>query len=91
MKSKVFKIAHQIRNQFSNFSTALKAAWRIVKMEMGIKTPITFAKKDGELRDAVAIGCGSLITLEKGYLRFVEILDDGTEQWRSFRIKRLVF
>ena len=86
LKSKVFTIAHQIKSLFSNWSNALKAAWRIAKIFYGIPTDIIFAKKStGELREAKAIALGSLKTISKGYCRFIERLADGSEKWKSFR------
>ena len=90
MKSKVFKLAHSIKHFFNSFANALKAAWRIVKMQAGIKTNISFAKEDGEVREAEVIAISSLSTLEKGFVRFVEIVD-GVSQWRSFRLERMIF
>lgn len=90
MKSKVFKIAHQIKSFFSSFSEALKAAWKIGKLFFGISVNITFAKDTGEVREAKAVAVASLGTIEKGYIRFVEMLETGNTQWRSFRIERLI-
>ena len=90
-KSQVFTIAHQIRKYFSNFSQALKAAWRIVKIYAGRPTLIQFAKSSSELRKAKAIAAGSLKTITKGYVRFVELVENGLTQWRSFKIANLVF
>lgn len=90
MKSQVMTLAHQIKASFDNFSQALKAAWRIIKLKMGIRTKITFVKKTGEIREAVAIALGSLSTIEKGYVKFVELLEGGNSQWRSFRIQTLL-
>ncbi len=84
-------IAHKIKRLFTTFSDALKAAWMIVKLYLGKATKITFAKDTGELRTAKAIAIGTLSTIEKGYLRFIEMIGEGQTQWRSFRIGRLVF
>lgn len=89
-KSKLFKLAHKIKNLFENFSKALKAAWKIMKISMGIPTRIVFANSDGEERKALAINMGSFSTIEKGFVRFVEQLENGLTQWRSFRIERLI-
>ena len=91
MHSKVFTLAHQIKNLFVTFSDALKAAWRIIKIKMEIPVEIAFRKKDSdEVREAKAVGLGSLQTVEKGYLRFIEETEQGT-QWRAFRIANLIF
>jgi len=90
INSRAFKLAHQIKSTFKNFSQALRAAWMIVKLQAGVRTPIQFAKDTGEVREAVAIACGSLSTIEKGFLKFVEWVNDEKTQWRSFRIERLI-
>ena len=90
IRKEVFSLAHQIKATFATFGQALKAAWRIIKMKFGIATPITFAKSTGEIREAVALNCGSLSTIEKGFVRFLENIE-GRTQWRSFRIERLIF
>lgn len=84
-------IAHTIKNLFKSFSDALKAAWIIIKLHLGKSIEITFAKDTGELRTARAIAIGSLSTIEKGYIRFVEMIEEERTQWRSFRVERLVF
>lgn len=90
LKSKVFTIAHQIKAQFKNFSQALKAAWKIAKMHFGKNVTIEFAKNSGEVRTASVLAIGSLETLKKGFVRFVEMKADNTNQWRSFRLERLI-
>lgn len=90
MKSKVFRLAHSIKSNFENWSQALTAAWKIVKASLGYQVKVTFAKSTGELREANIIALGTLSTLEKGFCRFVEMVD-GKSQWRSFRLDRMVF
>jgi hypothetical protein len=90
MKSKVFKIAHQIKSQFENFSKALTAAWKIVKLSLGFAVQLMFAKECGEVREATAIAMSTTSTLEKGYFKFVEQIEGGT-QWRACRLERMIF
>jgi hypothetical protein len=90
MNSKVFKIAHQIKCFFQNFSDALKAAWKIAKLHFGKTVQLTFAKSTGEVREAKAIAMSTTATLVDGYFRFVEQIEGGT-QWRSCRLERLIF
>ena len=90
LSSRAMTIAHQIKKNFANFSTALRAAWQIAKISAGQRTNITFAKDGGELREAIAINCGSLQTIEKGFVRFVEWISEDKTQWRSFKIERLI-
>lgn len=90
MKKRVMTIAHQIKTQFDTFSDALKAAWKIAKLFAGRSVNLVFAKKDGEVREAKAIALGSIETLAKGYFRFVEQVENGT-QWRSCKLERMIF
>lgn len=83
-------IAHFIKATFNSFSQALTLAWKIVKANMKKLTKIKFAKKCGEVRTAT-MKYASLDTLSKGYVRFLEVLADGQEQWRSFRLERVIF
>ena len=89
INSVALSIAHSIKSNFITFSQALKAAWKIAKIFCGWPTAIRFVKDGGEVREAMAIACSSLKTLDQGFLRFVEALPNGRTQWRSFRIDRL--
>lgn len=81
--------AHKIKRYIKDWGKAQKAAWLIVRLNINIEQVISFAKKEtGEERKANAI-YANLDTIEKGYVRFVEILETGLEQWRSFRIANL--
>ena len=75
---------------FKSFSVALKAAWRILKIQSGKPTDITFIKTDtGEIRNAKALQVGTLSTMVEGYVKYMEEIN-GLFQWRSFRIANLV-
>ncbi len=90
-KSKVFRTAWQIlrSGNASSFKDALKKSWTICKISYGINTTINFVKEGtGELRTANAIQIGSMDTINKGFIRFVELIN-GVGQWRSFRIQNL--
>lgn len=91
MNGKALSLAHSIKLFFTSWSDAVTAAWKIVKMQAGIATPVTFAKSEGEVREATVIAIGSLSTLDKGFVRFVENTDNGGTQWRSFRLDRMIF
>lgn len=85
------KAAHLVRGWFDTFSEALKMAWRLYKMKFqDMPTPITFAKKCGEIRNAsvadLLFWCPS-----KGFARFSELLPDGSTQYRAFRFERVKF
>jgi hypothetical protein len=57
---------------------------------LGYPTEISFAKSTGEIRTAKVVAIGSLSTIERGFIRFVEIVE-GISQWRSFRIEKMIF
>lgn len=90
MQKRVMSMAHKIKGRFQTFSESLKAAWIIVKLSLGYYVNLTFAKDTGEIRKAQGIAMGSLSTIEKGFVRFLELLDEDRTQWRSFRIERLI-
>lgn len=75
---------------FKSFRLALKAAWKVLKIQAGIATDITYVKVDtGEIRNARALQFGSLSTIVEGYLKYMEEIN-GLYSWRSFRIANLV-
>lgn len=92
--SNAFKFAHAVKDFIKNWSKALRCGWLLAKLFMGSKVELTFNKVDkktGEVteRKAVAVAAGSMKTIEKGFVRFVEEIKNGT-QWRSFRFENLV-
>ena len=89
IKSKVMSLAHAIKEWFENFGQALRAAWKIIKLQAGYPVTLLFAKADGEVREAKAVAMSTTSTLEKGYFRFVEMVGDMT-QWRSCRLERMI-
>ena len=58
MRQKVMTLAHQIKEFFTNFSEALKFAWKKVKLQIKLASGITYfqfkKKSTGELRDVIA-------------------------------------
>lgn len=57
-KSRLFKMAHSIfrNNQVSNFSEALKAAWKAMKLKAQMAAGVVefaFRKADGSIRKAI--------------------------------------
>lgn len=93
-KRRVIQLASEIREHVNSWSEALKASWKITRMFFGMKVSFVFEKVDkvtGEMieRPATAIAIGSLKTIKKGFVRFLEEVGDRT-QWRSFRIERLI-
>ena len=91
VRSQVFSVAHSIKSNFNSFSEALKASWRIIKMNCNWSVEFTFLKKNGELRRAIGTATGKLETIKKGYVRFREQKEDGSETWKSFRVANLIF
>ena len=92
MKTKVFKTAWHLFKLgfFTSFGKALMAAYKIVRIYIGKPTNISYVKAEtGEIRDALAIKSGSLDTIEKGFVRYVEQIGDQFE-WRSFRVSNMV-
>lgn len=56
MRSKLFRIAHAIRNKFENFGQALAKAWRVMRIVLKMKNDyveFTYKKVDGSIRKAV--------------------------------------
>lgn len=50
MKSKVFKIAHKVKAEFSTWSEALRFAWTKVKLQRSLKElPVDIEKQEGGL------------------------------------------
>ena len=88
-KSKLFKIAHSIRTHFKTFGQALKTAWALLKISLGRITSISFEKKNtGEVRTA-KIERLFLGDVTNGAVKFIEILENGQTQIRSFRVELL--
>lgn len=93
MKSKLFKIAHNIKSQFDSFAEALKYAWRLIKLRAKMlkgQAEFSFLKKDGSIRKAV----GTLNVETKGtgseqYKTF-NFFDVESNGWRSFQITSLL-
>ncbi len=90
--TKALKMAHRIQKSgfTASFSESMKKGWILAKISLGIPTMISFAKTEtGEVREAKAIQLGSIGTIQDGYVRFIED-DNGTAQWRSFKIENLM-
>jgi hypothetical protein len=81
----IMSFAHALKNAFSyTLSTALKLAWKIIK-----SGSIAFVKETGEMRTA-NVKTFFNFDLKKGFVKFIEKLDDGAEQFRSMRFERIV-
>ena len=96
MRSKLFRIAHAIRNKFENFGQALAQAWKLirlqVKMMMG-NVRFSYYKVSGEVREAV--GTLSVAYESKGTGRELPAdsfmhYDCEAKGFRSFKIANLI-
>jgi hypothetical protein len=97
MKSRLFKMAWAIKNQFSTFAEALTHAWRTIKLQwalcLGVVT-FSYKKIDGSTR--VATGTLDSVPATKGTRRepnygLLTYFDLEKENWRSCRIDSLIF
>lgn len=99
MHSKVFKLAHEIRNEFATWSEALKLAWAKVKLQQALASgecKFTFKKKDGSLRPATGTLDQSKFNYEykgisqstKWYIQ--KYFDLDKQAFRSCDVRRLV-
>ena len=55
-KSKLFKLAHSIKDKFATFGEALRHAWKVFKLKHQMLTRnvrFQYRKVDGTIRDAV--------------------------------------
>lgn len=98
-KSKLFKIAHAImkKGEATNFSEALKAAWKAIRVYSNMlvgKVNFTFKKVNGEIRHAI----GTLINLDyvrktKGDSKNADVIsfwDCEKQAFRSFKAANLI-
>lgn len=100
-KSKLFKIAHAImkKGEAANFSEALKAAWKAIRVYSNMlvgKVMFTFKKVNGEIRHAI----GTLFNLDyvrktagEGDSKNADVIcfwDCEKEAFRSFKAATLI-
>ena len=89
LKSRAFKLAHEIKANFDNFSQALKHAWKVAKSEFGRIIKFKFVKKStGEIREVEATHVSKSYRLSKDGAKIVHFIENG--QWRSFDIDTLI-
>jgi hypothetical protein len=98
MKSRLFKIAHTIKGNFSNFSDALVFAWRVIKLQYALCTQalvnFTYKKVDGSIREAV--GTLESVPTPKGGFRkanhgLLTYFDLQVREWRCAKVENLIF
>lgn len=56
MRSKLFRIAHAIKNKFENFGQALAHAWKLIRLQVKMtvrNARFSYYKVSGEVREAV--------------------------------------
>lgn len=96
MRSKLFRIAHAIRNKFENFGQALAQAWKLIKLSAKMmvgNVKFKYYKVSGEAREAV--GTLSVTYESKGTGRELPTdsfmyFDVDAKGWRSFKIANLI-
>ena len=99
-KSKVMKLAHSVRAEFTSFSDALKFAWAKMKLKTKMQKGLcyfTFTKKStGEERDALATLNMDYVNhkFQKGcYIRkkwFLQTFwDTNLNDWRCLDVRTL--
>lgn len=98
MKSNLFKIAHKIKGQFATFAEALTHSWKVIKLQLQLKTKstvcFTFKKVDGSIREAV----GTLLNapnpkgddrpVNYGVLNYFDLQQ---QDWRCAKVENLIF
>lgn len=96
MKTRLFKIAHQIKGSFANFAAALRHAWVVIKLMQKMKkqsVSFVYRKVDGTIREAIG-------TLNVQYERktdsapkydSVAYFDMDAQGWRSFKVENLIY
>ena len=98
MKSRLFKIAHSIKNQFATFSEALIHAWKVIRLQFKLCTNalvnFTYRKIDGSIREAV--GTLESVPAPKGGFRktnhaVLNYFDLQQNDWRCARIENIIF
>ena len=98
MKTLVMKTAHAIKNLFSSWSDALKAAWAKVKIQKALANGVVFfdfRKKDGSLRAATGTTNSNFFAYDKKTTRkakahIVTYYDLDKKAFRCFDIRRLL-
>lgn len=96
MRSKLFRIAHAIRNKFENFGQALSHAWKLIKLSAKMmlgNVRFSYYKVSGEVREAV--GTLSVAYESKGTGRELPAdsfmyFDIEAKGWRSFKVANLI-
>ena len=96
MRSKLFRIAHAIKNKFENFGQALAQAWKLIKLSAKMmvgNVKFQYYKVSGEAREAV--GTLSVAYESKGTGRELPAdsfmyYDCEAKGFRSFKIANLI-
>lgn len=98
MKSKVFKLAHKIKANFSSWSEALRFAWNKIKLQFKMNNSICFfefkKKSTGEQRTVLGTLNNDYIDYEykggswsKWYI--LRFYDTVKQDWRSLDVRTL--
>lgn len=97
MKSRLFRIAWSIRNQFNSFAEALVHAWKTIKLQWALCLGVAvfkYKKIDGSIREAR--GTTETVPETKGIKRepnygLLTYYDLDAAGWRSAKISNLIF
>lgn len=98
MKSRLFKIAHSIKGNFTSFADALVHAWKVIRLQYALCTQavvcFTYKKIDGSIREAV----GTLETVPtpkgghpKPNYSILRYFDLQMQEWRCAKVYLLIF
>jgi len=98
MKSRLFNIAHTIKNQFASFSEALAFAWKVMKLQIALTASafvnFTYRKIDGSVREAVGTlrnaptPKGGHRKANHGILTYFDLQQN---DWRCAKVENLIF
>lgn len=96
MKSRLFKTAWAMRNQFATFSEALVQAWKVIKLQWALCLGVVkfqYKKVDGSIRHAV--GTRDNVPAIKGVRptshSVLVYFDIEAADWRSAKVENLIF
>lgn len=101
-RSRLFKIAHSIKNRWESFGESLRRAWKVVKLQMRLTkqtVSFRFCKVSGEIREAIGTLRADMLPESKGtgravnfgVLVYFDLSVEGGGAWRSAKVENLIF